>query len=161
MDSLTFFIGESGHSIFKWGLLFVHYVHSGVYIIMYVHIRTHSKGCSFEPIFLKLTRLVQVHPWVKLIVFGNNRSNKTTGIGKMCSQNWFFGFHSVWRHRTRKSGHQKLRASTTKDWLKCGQESFIDWTRQHTWRWRTTKTDTPQIGMLYGGSDDVMNGMIM
>ncbi len=34
------------------------------------------------PIFMKFTWLVRVHSWVTPIVFGNNRPNRTTYMGK-------------------------------------------------------------------------------
>ncbi len=48
---------------------------------VYVCIRCYAIGCSFEPIFIKFTRLVRVHSWVNPIVFGNNRPNRTTDMG--------------------------------------------------------------------------------
>ncbi len=44
--------------------------------------RTHNAGPSFELIFMKFTCLLRVHPWVKSIVFGNNRPNGITNIGE-------------------------------------------------------------------------------
>ncbi len=38
---------------------------------------------------------MRVHPWVNPIVFGNDRPNRTTDIGKNVPQNQFFGFHSA------------------------------------------------------------------
>ncbi len=59
---------------------------------MYLCMRTHDIGRSFELIFMKFTRLVRVHSWVNPIVFGNNRPNRTTGMGKNVLQNQFLGF---------------------------------------------------------------------
>ncbi len=49
---------------------------------MYICIRTHDTGYNSLPIFIKLTWLVRLQPWVNPIVFGNNRSNRTTDIGE-------------------------------------------------------------------------------
>ncbi len=42
---------------------------------IYICIRTHDSDRSFEPIFMKFTRLVRLPPWVTPIVFGNKRLN--------------------------------------------------------------------------------------
>ncbi len=39
-------------------------------------------GRSFETIFMKFTWWVPIHQWVNPIVFGNNRPNRTTGMGE-------------------------------------------------------------------------------
>ncbi len=57
--------------------------------------RRHDTVRGFKPIFMKFTRLVRVYPCMNSIVFGNNRPNRTTDIGKKCHQNRFFGFHSA------------------------------------------------------------------
>ncbi len=57
-------------------------------------IRSYNTVRSFESIFMKFTRLVGVHSWMNPIVFGNNRSSRTTDMGKMCPRNQFFGFKS-------------------------------------------------------------------
>ncbi len=49
---------------------------------VYLCVKTHYTGRSFEPIFMKFTWLVQIHPWVNPIVFGNNQPNRTTDMGK-------------------------------------------------------------------------------
>ncbi len=58
-------------------------------------IRTHNTGRRFEPIFMKFTWLLRVHSWANPIVFGNNRSNRTTDMGKNVSAKpVFFRFKS-------------------------------------------------------------------
>ncbi len=53
-----------------------------IYIFIYsICIRTHDTGRSFKPILMKFTRLMGVCPWVNPIVFGNNRTYRTTDIG--------------------------------------------------------------------------------
>ncbi len=47
----------------------------------------HNTHYCFEPIFIKFTWLVWIHPWVKLTVFENNRLNRTTNIGDNVLQN--------------------------------------------------------------------------
>ncbi len=37
-------------------------------ISIYLRIRTHDTGRSFEPIFMKFTWLALVHPWVNTVV---------------------------------------------------------------------------------------------
>ncbi len=59
----------------KWSLL-------GLLVFIYLSIRTHDIGRSFEPIFMKFTRLVRVHLWVSPIICGNNRPNGTTDMGE-------------------------------------------------------------------------------
>ncbi len=44
--------------------------------------RSYDSGRSSDPIFMKFTWLVRVHSWVNLIVFGNDRPNKTTDMGE-------------------------------------------------------------------------------
>ncbi len=67
-----------------------------IYLYMYVCIciRSYDTGRIFEPIFMKFTWLVRIHSWVNPIVFGNNRSNRTTYMGKNVPQNQVFGFKS-------------------------------------------------------------------
>ncbi len=85
----------------------------------------HDTVRSFELIFMKFMSLVRVHTWVNHIIFGNNRSNRTTDMGENVPsklvfwllfsrygvfwgknvtavfgttfpiENWFFGFHSA------------------------------------------------------------------
>ncbi len=55
----------------------------------------HDTGRSFEPIFMKLTRLRQVHTWVDPIFLETIGPIETLIWGKMCPQNWVFGFHSA------------------------------------------------------------------
>ncbi len=57
-------------------------------------IRSYDTGRSFDPIFMKFTWLVRVHSGVNPIVFGNNRPNRTTYMGKNVPQNQFFGLKS-------------------------------------------------------------------
>ncbi len=44
---------------------------------------------QFELIFMKLTWLVRLHPWVNPIVFGNNWPDRTIDIGKYAGQTSF------------------------------------------------------------------------
>ncbi len=62
--------------------------------VWYMYKNVYDTGRTFEPIFMKLTRLVRVYPRVNSIVFGNNRPNKTTYIGENVPLNQFFGFKS-------------------------------------------------------------------
>ncbi len=55
---------------------------SAMFIYIYVCIRSYDTGRSFDPIFMKFTWLVRVHSKVDPIVFGNNRPNRTTDMGK-------------------------------------------------------------------------------
>ncbi len=55
---------------------------SAMLIHLYICIRSYDTGRSFDPIFMKFTWLVRVHSWVNPIVFGNNRSNRTTDVGE-------------------------------------------------------------------------------
>ncbi len=55
---------------------------SAILIYLYTCIRSYDTGRSFDLIFMKFTWLAQVHSWVNRIVFGNNRSNRTTDIGE-------------------------------------------------------------------------------
>ncbi len=64
-------------------------------LIYFIWIRTHDTGRRLEPIFLKFTELVRVHPWVNRIVFENNRPNRTTNIGENVPPKPFFDFHSA------------------------------------------------------------------
>ncbi len=66
-------------------------------VIIYICVRPHDIGRHFELIFLKFTWLMQVHPWMNLVVFGNNRPNRTINIGEneplfgfLFSQYWIF-----------------------------------------------------------------------
>ncbi len=68
-------------------------IYFAIYIYMYMYKKLDT-GCSFDPIFMKFTWLVRVHSWGNPIVFGNNRHNRTTYMGKMCPENQFFGFQS-------------------------------------------------------------------
>ncbi len=51
----------------------------------YLCTRTYDIGASFELIFMKFACLIQIHLWVKTIVFGNNRPSRTTDMGKNVS----------------------------------------------------------------------------
>ncbi len=64
------------------------------YIHTYICIRSYNTGRSFEPISMKFTRLVRIHSWVNLIVFGNNRPNETTDMYENEPQNWLKGASS-------------------------------------------------------------------
>ncbi len=57
-----------------------HFSQIGLRIYFYTCMGTHDTGRSFEPIFMKFTRLMRVHPRVNPIVYGNNRSNRTTDM---------------------------------------------------------------------------------
>ncbi len=60
-------------------------VRACVCVCVYVRIciRSYDTGRSFDPIFMKFTWFVRVHSWVKpIVVFGNNRPNKTTYMGE-------------------------------------------------------------------------------
>ncbi len=50
------------------------------YIHIYLFTRTHDTNLSFEPIFMKFTWLVRVHPWMIPIVSENNQPCRTTDI---------------------------------------------------------------------------------
>ncbi len=54
----------------------------------------HDTGRSFEPIFMKITRLGRVHPWMILMAFGNNQPGRTIDIGENVPQTSFFGLNS-------------------------------------------------------------------
>ncbi len=46
---------------------------------------------------MKFIRLVRVHTWVNPIFFGNNWSNRTTDMGKVCPKTGFLAFiQPVW-----------------------------------------------------------------
>ncbi len=62
---------------------------------IYLCIKAHDTGCSFELIFMKFAWLMWIYPWVNLIAFGNNRPNITTEMVKVCPQNRLFNFHST------------------------------------------------------------------
>ncbi len=55
---------------------------SAMLIYLCICIRSYDTGRSFDPMFMKFTWLVRGHSWVKPIVFGNNRSNRTTDMGE-------------------------------------------------------------------------------
>ncbi len=63
-------------------------------VVTFFVLEVPDTGLSFDPMFMKFTWLVRVHSWVNSIVFGNNRHNRTTDMGKMCPQNQFFAFKS-------------------------------------------------------------------
>ncbi len=65
-------------------------------IYTYIYIRPRDTGGSFEPIFMKFTRLTQVYPWVNSIVFGNNQPSKITDRGKCAPQSLFFWLSFSW-----------------------------------------------------------------
>ncbi len=65
-----------------------------VNVLMYVCIRTNDTRHNFEPIFMKYTRLVQVPPRLKPIVFIWNWPNWSTDMGENVPQNWFFRLNS-------------------------------------------------------------------
>ncbi len=44
--------------------------------------RSYNTGRTFEPIFMKFTWLVRIHPWMNPIVFKNNWLNSTTDMEK-------------------------------------------------------------------------------
>ncbi len=52
--------------------------------------RTYNTEASFELIFMKYACLMRVHPWMNPTVFGNNRSNRTTDVGKKVPLKPFF-----------------------------------------------------------------------
>ncbi len=51
-------------------------------MLIYICIRSYDTGRSFDPIFMKFTRLVRVYSWENRIVFENNRPNRTTDMGE-------------------------------------------------------------------------------
>ncbi len=60
----------------------------------------HNTGRSFEPIFRKFTWLVaSPHMGQAFLFFFFLTIGPIEPLiwGKMCPQNWFFGFHSAWR----------------------------------------------------------------
>ncbi len=70
---------------------------TGHTLYIFVWIRTHDTGCSFEPIFMKFTWLVRVHSWMNPFIFGNNLPHKNTDIGKICTETIFSGLsQTVW-----------------------------------------------------------------
>ncbi len=70
--------------------------HLGIKYI-YICIRSYDTGRSFDLIFMKFVWLVRVHSWVNSIVFGNNRLNRTTDMGKCTPKTSFSGLkQTVW-----------------------------------------------------------------
>ncbi len=55
---------------------------SAMLLYSYICIRLRDTSRSFEPIFMKSTWLVRVHPRVNPIGFGNNRPNRSTDMGE-------------------------------------------------------------------------------
>ncbi len=56
----------------------------------------HDAGRTYEPIFMKFTRLVRVHTRVTPIFFGNSRSDRTADLGENVAPKLVFWLLFSW-----------------------------------------------------------------
>ncbi len=76
--------------------------------LAYNYYYCHNTGHSFEPMFMKFTRLVQIHTWVNPIFLVNNRSKEPLIRGKCAPKNGFLIFIQPIRRFLRKKFQRRI-----------------------------------------------------